>query len=753
VAKITIRDFSGGQNTKIDSVDLPDNTAVIARNVDFENKIGMVHNRLGYVEIFDIAALTTIWNVFQYSLDDPQSLVFTVNYSYADPGVTRYAIRLYSGNSVGSIVADTWNVLIDSLGGVPRDVSIPSDFTLDINTRVRFDVRNKELRLSTGNRRTDYPLLFKYHDRDDDSTNDFVISAAHLEKISARDAYVSVSKTTVYGNLQGDTQYNYYMAALYDKYQFSLLSSDYQAITTDASTTRMILKLQTDNIRIESIAVYKTVTDPENVPYYVGTGHFNDIVQVAGDKSETQTCTYDDNVTITLDSGNFFENAIGDVFNAESELVDTFVKVPKSGITNPNIDNKDDWIYGRIASYDSGASPAAITLVEPLTGAVTTMSELYIVFKGWYDTIEEKWYCFLMDSEDDVTGNNDFYLDSGYVTDTPNLRMNYKYRVTVNDIPIIAGLYDLFDKKSYPDRFMYAAISGDGAVMPDSFPSSNFEDASPGDGDAIMGLGVNNNYAIIFKKNSIHVYDINNFAFTDSFSNVGCIASKTVQSAPAGVYFLAIDGVRFFRGLDSQLISEPIFNDISDNIDSTAFGIYHPQKREYWITLKPRETGEQTYIFSEKTGTWKEFNNGSLYLPYQGCIGAADGELIVTDKNYLYEMNTGTTDQLPGSELTQSISGTWQTKTYRAPQGFLFDLQRLSISYKSSDDCSLFIVSPQGAATVTLSLTASVEIDIYTERLPLGTLREEFYLKFVSSEETFEVSDIEVDYRLLEKLG
>lgn len=143
---------------------------------------------------------------------------------------------------------------------------------------------------------------------------------------------------------------------------------------------------------------------------------------------------------------------------------------------------------------------------------------------------------------------------------------------------------------SNKSRLYYSKIAS-GTSYPDIFPSDNYIDIAPDDGDEIMALAIDPmGTLIVLKRNTIRkVYtdgDPATWQVSDPFSFHGCIASYSVAETPQGVIYLSRSGemgkeLRIFDGQNSQLISERISKEL-DNIlasdISNCVGHYHQNK-------------------------------------------------------------------------------------------------------------------------------------------------------------------------------
>ena len=139
---------------------------------------------------------------------------------------------------------------------------------------------------------------------------------------------------------------------------------------------------------------------------------------------------------------------------------------------------------------------------------------------------------------------------------------------------------------TYPSRLYFSDISGI-ISYPDVFPTANYIDISPDDGDEITGLAIDpTGYLCVFKKNCIRKIftdgDPTIWSVSEPFATTkGCWAPYTIKPTPYGIIYLAKDGWRIFDGQNTSFlggddrISSLIKNEIMLTRFDKCVGHYH----------------------------------------------------------------------------------------------------------------------------------------------------------------------------------
>lgn len=179
---------------------------------------------------------------------------------------------------------------------------------------------------------------------------------------------------------------------------------------------------------------------------------------------------------------------------------------------------------------------------------------------------------------------------------------------TDNGLPPIAKFIQehkerifLAGNSTYKSRLYFSDITGV-VSYPDKFPSANYIDISPDDGDEITGLAIDpTGYLCIIKRNSIRKVFTDgtptSWEVSEPFSRHGCWASYTIKETPGGIIYLSKDGWRVFDGQNSKLLSNsPRMQNVVDDISLARFSdcVGHYHNHLALLSYTDRET-EQTY--------------------------------------------------------------------------------------------------------------------------------------------------------------
>ena len=204
----------------------------------------------------------------------------------------------------------------------------------------------------------------------------------------------------------------------------------------------------------------------------------------------------------------------------------------------------------------------------------------------------------------DEEGNFDHYVDANgnEVTDEniiTTLAPKGKFIELHYDRLWIAGDPD------NPDRVYFSTNGVNGADINDwTIPLADeeeinmhggFIDVRSYDGSGIIGMKVVMNYVTIFKSHSAYkVYGSSqeNYEMVQIFSSEGAIGDKTICTGNNGLYFLNKDGIYYYDGTNTSLIStkvNKIFEELNINYADNAVGLYADNK--YYLAFP---TGDST---------------------------------------------------------------------------------------------------------------------------------------------------------------
>ena len=123
-------------------------------------------------------------------------------------------------------------------------------------------------------------------------------------------------------------------------------------------------------------------------------------------------------------------------------------------------------------------------------------------------------------------------------------------------------------------RVYYASVSDpsflhysrliNGTPAPESVPATNFIDVASGDGDIVTGWALSQDFAVVFKRNSMFqlTHDKTETPIiAPVFTGAGCVSDRAVASLDGRVFFLSDTGVYVFDGSSVKPISREL-NDL-----------------------------------------------------------------------------------------------------------------------------------------------------------------------------------------------
>lgn len=240
-----------------------------------------------------------------------------------------------------------------------------------------------------------------------------------------------------------------------------------------------------------------------------------------------------------------------------------------------------------------------------------------------------------------------------------------------------------------PDKIPFSK-----AKEPDSWPVLNYLlIGTPGDPAkrVVMFEGV----LFIFTVGGIYVVqgtDESSFVAIRTRAERGTSAPRSVAVGDRGIFYLTLDGVRFFDGLHSEIISaelEPIFYGQStlgiDAVDMTKMtqfrGIYFDQKYFLSYTKSGSSTNDRILIFDEVSKRWYrwDFNSARIlsvekinnYL----ALGADDGYVYYAENGL---QNVNGTDANSTATLLTALRDTYQHPGLKLAKDIYPDMDALA---------------------------------------------------------------------------
>ena len=212
-------------------------------------------------------------------------------------------------------------------------------------------------------------------------------------------------------------------------------------------------------------------------------------------------------------------------------------------------------------------------------------------------------------------GNIDGYIDNNGVKkereeDTHTYAPRGKFIELHYDRLWIAG------DKNNPDRVYFSTAGVNGADIDDwtapieeaeANQHGGFIDVRSYDGGEIIGLKVIFNNIVIFKnKTAYKIFGDNpsNYELVQLFSSSGAIADKSICVGNNGAYFLNNDGIYFYDGTNTNLISQKINKTISrmnSNYSKNSVGCYYNNK--YYLAIPVDNSSTNNLLIEYDTTT------------------------------------------------------------------------------------------------------------------------------------------------------
>jgi hypothetical protein len=212
-----------------------------------------------------------------------------------------------------------------------------------------------------------------------------------------------------------------------------------------------------------------------------------------------------------------------------------------------------------------------------------------------------------------------------------------------------------------PDELNYSIYASD--VLDETIwrPDAHLNVSDP-QGGRINGLEAWGDSLWIFKETSIWRWtgDVSLEAGIGSLSQVserGCVAPATIQVTPWGIVYLASDGLFAMTTEGEQELSAPIrplfASRKSQNVYTTAVGVYHGRREAYYLKLDP--TADECYVCHRvqiPTSDGVQISFAWSKIPSLRMTAACTwpgeqdkGELFLGDvQGYIWEADVGTSD-------------------------------------------------------------------------------------------------------------
>lgn len=218
----------------------------------------------------------------------------------------------------------------------------------------------------------------------------------------------------------------------------------------------------------------------------------------------------------------------------------------------------------------------------------------------------------------------------------------------------------------FKDRVYFSTANRNGADIQDfTVPLAEeeeinqhggFLDINSYDGGKIIAMKVVFNTIVIFKTNSAYkLYgdNPNNYQLVQMFSCNGAIGDKTIVVADNGAYFLNKDGLYFFDGTNTQLISyriQEVFKEMNMNYADKSVATFH--NGNYYIAIPTGNSTVNNTLIQYNTLT-KAFSIFDLNKQVNG---------LYTIQNNLFFFGGKEIGKVFGDTATQ-LNGEWITPT------------------------------------------------------------------------------------------
>lgn len=220
-----------------------------------------------------------------------------------------------------------------------------------------------------------------------------------------------------------------------------------------------------------------------------------------------------------------------------------------------------------------------------------------------------------------ITNNIDAirkYTGTGNTSDLGGTPPTCKYMSEYKDYLVLA--YITTGGNTYATRVQWCDTSNPENWSTGNSGSKDLND----DNEDISGIKTFAEYVAVHKRNSIYLgYLVSTsaiFRFDRKTVGAGTLAHTTIQNLPNGLQaYLAIDGIRLFNGVSSELIPSNINEEIAETLNINyvkyAWSLVVPELDEYWVgvPIGSSVVGDTVYKFNYKTGaTHKDYRAGVI---------------------------------------------------------------------------------------------------------------------------------------------
>lgn len=161
---------------------------------------------------------------------------------------------------------------------------------------------------------------------------------------------------------------------------------------------------------------------------------------------------------------------------------------------------------------------------------------------------------------------------------------------------------------SYPGRLRWSGIED-----PHAWPTANYMDLDPNDGDFIVGMDILGDYLVVFKERKIYAisYIGGMYLFTSELrvDGRGCVSPQSLTSIRNDLIFLAEDGFYQFTGHDIKEISygiKPYILDINPSNKSIVQSAPLEEKNQLWFIAPSgdSDTCNVAFVYDYNQENW-----------------------------------------------------------------------------------------------------------------------------------------------------
>ena len=341
---------------------------------------------------------------------------------------------------------------------------------------------------------------------------------------------------------------------------------------------------------------------------------------------------------------------------------------------------------------------------------------------------------------DVIQGHNSIYIDA-----------NYKFATLVQGRSFIAPI---FTDKKHPSLIGFSTINGYGNMCPDIFPRLNFISANDYGIREINGIALMIDRLIIFSESDILKLMINpasefSWELDETYQDVGCSASDSIQYVEGLIFYLSKDGVRYFDGNVSHLVygTYGLFDDFTTIND--AIGIYNKKLKQYWISFPTEGRTFAINIISEDMDVSEiELPNSILW-----AIQLHTNDILFTNGSNIYKLD----DSLTLGAWTNKIIPLWKSKAFN---GGAKDVEmiprRISISYKSNTPIKLnyYRNFSTTASTIENGFPANTTEKNIIAKFPLGERGTDYEFEITLDSDDYDnnnyliINELAIDYEI-----